>query len=89
MKFKFNSIVGFIQQGNAVAGQPRPPNHIMARPQIPGAPMQWMQPQVNFTGILLSLKETRIEQKLIEIQSESCNNHINPYIKNPNLKHFY
>lgn len=39
---------GFIQQGNAVAGQQRPPNHIIARPQVPGAQMQWMQQQVHF-----------------------------------------
>lgn len=37
---------GFIQQGNAVQGQPRPPNHIITRPQMQGAPMQWMQQQV-------------------------------------------
>lgn len=47
-ELQIESTVGFIQQGNAVGGQPRPPNHIMARPQIPGAPMQWMQPQVHF-----------------------------------------
>lgn len=39
-------LAGFIQQGNAVGGQPRPPNHIITRPQMPGAPMQWMQQQV-------------------------------------------
>lgn len=43
-----NIISGFIPQGNAVAGQQRPPNHIIARPQVPGAQMQWMQQQVQF-----------------------------------------
>lgn len=48
LKLTFISIprTGFIQQGNAVQGQPRPPNHIITRPQMPGAPMQWMQQQV-------------------------------------------
>lgn len=44
---------GFIQQGNVVSGQQRPPNHIIAaRPQIPGAPIQWMQQQVNHSYII-------------------------------------
>lgn len=43
----FFFIKGFIQQGNAVGGQPRPPNHIITRPQMAGAPIQWMQQQVN------------------------------------------
>lgn len=45
--FSFHTVsAGFIQQGNVVAGQPRP-NHIITRPQMPGAPMQWIQQQVS------------------------------------------
>lgn len=45
MNCRFIFSTGFIQQGNAVGGQPRPPNHIITRPQMPGAPIQWMQQQ--------------------------------------------
>lgn len=37
-----------MQQGN----QQRPPNHIITRPQMPGAAMQWIQQQVSFINQL-------------------------------------
>lgn len=68
---KIGIVTGFIQQGSPVGAQQRPPNHIIARPQIPGTPIQWMQQQVTsflYFLILFELfsKFRKLEDKYIE-----------------------